>query len=208
MTWTPPTLETARLVLRPITEADADAVFAACSNPKLTEYTLFEEHISPAASLAFIRTYVLPNYEQGLPDPFGVAFKDDPGRLIGCAGGRWNTQANYCVEFGYWIAEPFWGRGYATEAVRALVAYLFESLSPERIQAHTMGPNAASGRVLEKAGLRYEGTLRSALFHRGRFWDMRMYAVLRDEVMGPSGRQVALPGGDDETIQDWKTPDG
>jgi [ribosomal protein S5]-alanine N-acetyltransferase len=160
MKWTPPTLETARLVLRPITDADADAVFAGCSNPRVTEFTLFETHTTPE---------------------FAVALKYDPGRLIGCAGGRWNTQANQCVEFGYWLAEPFWGKGIATEAVRGLVPYLFDALSPERVQAHVMGPNLASARVLEKAGMTYEGTLRSAILRRGRFWDMKMYSILRAE---------------------------
>ena len=181
MKWTPPTLETPRLVLRPITEADADAVFAACSNPRVTEHTLFETHASRDASVAFIRTYALPNYDQGVPDPLAVALKDDPARLIGCLGGRWNTQANQCVEFGYWVAEPFWGKGIATEAARAVVPYLFDALSAERVQAHCMAPNAASGRVLEKAGLTYEGTLRSAILRRGRFWDIKMYSILRAE---------------------------
>ena len=53
-----------------------------------------------------------------------------------------------------------------------------------RLQAHAMAENAASARVLEKIGLAYEGTHRSALFHRGRFWDRHSYAVLRAEWRG------------------------
>jgi len=189
MTWTPPTIETPRLVLRAVTEDDAAAIYAACSDPRLTEYTLFETHRTPDDSAAFVRAYALPNYEQGLPEPFAIALKDDPGRLVGCTGGRWNTQANQCVEFGYWVAVPFWGRGVATEAVRAVIPYLFEALGPERVQAHVMTPNAASARVLEKAGLTYEGTIRSAVLRRGRFWDIRMYSVLRGEwEAGRAGR--------------------
>jgi ribosomal-protein-alanine N-acetyltransferase len=189
MNWTPPTLETPRLILRAVTEDDAEAIYAACSDSRLTEYTLFETHGSRDATTTFIHNYAFPNYEQGLAEPFGIALKDDPDRLIGCTGGRWNTQANQCVEFGYWIAVPFWGRGIATEAIRALIPYLFETMAAERVQAHVMTPNMSSGRVLEKAGLTYEGTIRSAVLRRGRFWDIRMYSILRSEwEAGRAGR--------------------
>jgi ribosomal-protein-alanine N-acetyltransferase len=195
MTWTPPTLETPRLVLRPVTEADAEAIFAAASDPRVTEFTLFETHRSRADTATFLRTYAFPNYEQGVPDPFALALKDDPAALIGCLGGRWNTQANQCVEFGYWLAATHWGRGLATEAARAVIPYLFEALAPERVQAHCMAPNTASARVLEKAGLTYEGTLRSAILRRGRFWDIRMYSLLRGEWEAGRGKVATLPDG-------------
>jgi ribosomal-protein-alanine N-acetyltransferase len=181
MMWLPPTLETPRLVLRPVTENDTDAIFAACSNSRVTEHTLFETHRSPDDATAFVNAYARLNYENAVPDPLAIALKSEPTRLIGCTGGRWNTEANRCVEFGYWLAEPVWGMGIATEAVRALVPFLFESMTPERVQAHVMTPNVASARVLEKAGLTYEGTLRSAVLRRGRFWDIRMYSMIRSE---------------------------
>jgi ribosomal-protein-alanine N-acetyltransferase len=195
MTWTPPTLETARLVLRAVTEADAEAIFAAASDPRVTEYTLFETHRTRDDTQTFLRSYAFPNYEQCVPDPFALALKDDPATLIGCLGGRWNTQANQCVEFGYWLAAPHWGKGPATEAARAVIPYLFEEMSPERVQAHCMAPNVSSARVLEKAGLTYEGTLRSAILRRGRFWDIRMYAILRNEWQAGRGKAATPPDG-------------
>ena len=177
MNWLPPTLETPRLILRAMTMADVEAVFTACSNPRMTEHTLFETHLNRETSTAFVRDYVLRNYEDGIPDCFAIALKGEPAKLLGCAGGRWTeSRCNRCVEFGYWIAEPFWNQGYATEAVKMLVPYLFETLKPERVQAHVMAPNRASARVLEKAGLDYEGTLRKAVFRRGVYWDIKMYS--------------------------------
>jgi RimJ/RimL family protein N-acetyltransferase len=85
------------------------------------------------------------------------------------------------MEFGYWLAEPFWGRGLATEAVRALVGHIFAAYPVERVQAHYIEGNTASGRVLEKIGLRFEGIRRRALLHRERFWDLHCYAAVRGE---------------------------
>src|SRR4051812_5890271 len=84
-----PTLETARLILRPLAESDIDAIYKACSNPRMTEHTLFETHAHRDVSANFIRQYALPNYAQGIPDPFGIARKESPGEIIGCTGGRW-----------------------------------------------------------------------------------------------------------------------
>lgn len=177
-----PTLATPRLILRPVVEADVDAIFAACSNPRLTDYTIFETHQSRAESERFVQDYAFANYAEGIPDPFAIAWKDATEELIGCCGGRWTEgRCNRSVELGYWIAEPHWGRGVATEAVRALVPFLFEFLQPVRVQAHTIAENRASARVLEKVGMTYEGTLRQAHYRRGRHWDVSMYSVLRCE---------------------------
>ncbi|CAN5582178.1 N/A [soil metagenome] len=175
-----PTLETPRLILRPITESDIDAIYNACSNPKMTEHTLFETHLNRDVTVNFLKQYVMPNYAAGIPDPFGIALKDSPHILIGCTGGRWTeSRCNASVELGYWIAEPHWNHGYATEAVKALIPYLFETLEPVRIQAHCMAPNVASARVLEKAGMTFEGLLRQAFCRRGVHWDIKMYSVLK-----------------------------
>lgn len=183
MTWTPPTLLGDRLLLRAVRESDIDALFEHCSNLRMTEYTIFETHTNRETSAAFVQTYALPNYEKQIADPFAIALKDDPDRLIGCCGGRWTeTKCNRSLEVGYWIAEAHWGQGLATEAVKLLVPFVFDQYHPERVQAHVMGPNQASGRVLEKAGFQYEGTLRRAVYRRGNYWDIRMYSILAGEL--------------------------
>lgn len=175
------TLHSPRLVLRPIVEADIDAVFAACSNPRVTAYTVFETHRTRAESEAFIRECLTVKSPDGKVH-FAIARRETPGPLIGmCGARRIEDRCNSAVEFGYWLAEECWNQGYATEAVRVLVPFLFEHYGAERVQAHTFAENAASARVLEKAGLSCEGTLRRAMYRRGRYWDVRMYSMLRDE---------------------------
>jgi ribosomal-protein-alanine N-acetyltransferase len=62
-----------------------------------------------------------------------------------------------------------------------VIDYAFGKFEVERIQAHTMAENSASTRVLEKLGMVKEGTARSALLHRGRFWDLHYFSILRGE---------------------------
>jgi ribosomal-protein-alanine N-acetyltransferase len=173
-------LETDRLRLRPFDLVDASALFVIASNPKVTRYTIWEAHRTVDDSRAFIGDYVRGRYLEGVPDPYAIELKSG-GELIGAAGCYWASQTNRCMECGYWLAEPFWGRGLATEAARALIQHVFASYEVERVQAHFIEGNATSGRVLEKAGLRFEGVGRRALFHRGRFWDIHNYAALRGE---------------------------
>ena len=85
------------------------------------------------------------------------------------------------MELGYWLAEPFWGKGYTVEACRAVLNFAFAEYVPERMQARVIDGNTASERVLTKLGFRHEGMLRRSLLRRGKFEDVRMYSLLRDE---------------------------
>ena len=85
------------------------------------------------------------------------------------------------ASLGYWCAVSHWGRGYATEAVRAVIDYGFRDLALNRVHADCHGDNPASRRVLEKAGLTYEGRLRQHSFRLGRFADKLQFGILRSE---------------------------
>ena len=102
------------------------------------------------------------------------------GEAIGSVGLSPMTDvARFTAELGYWLGEPFWGRGLATEALRRFTEYAFESFSFERLEAWIFASNPASGRVLEKAGYEREATLKSSAFKEGRFLDCHVYARLR-----------------------------
>lgn len=178
----PPTFETARLILRPLTLADAPAVFEACRDPRVTEYTSFDTHQSLDTAVTFIRDIALPKYAEGVPDPLGIAWKHAPERVIGCTGARPSARGDGILDAGYWIAVPEWGKGVATEAFTRLVRWVFETRPVHRVQSFVFPGNAASERVLAKAGFRYEGTLRQVHFRRGRWEDEKQFGLLRDEV--------------------------
>ena len=90
-------------------------------------------------------------------------------------------QSSY--EVGYRIYRPQdRGKGYMSEAVSLLVAFLFGTRPVDRIQATTLPGNVASQKVLEKCGFQFEGVMRKAIFHQGRSQDLRLYALVRDDA--------------------------
>ena len=181
VTWRPPILRTERLVLRPYEEADAPRLFPHARNANSTRFTLWDHHRSLDDTLNFVRDYARSRYAEGVPEPLAIALKDAPEQPIGSAGCYWASQPHRCAELGYWLAEPFWGRGIAAEACRALLSFAFAHLKPRRIQARVIEGNAASIRVLQKLGFQFEGTLRSATLRRGQFENVHFYSLLDDD---------------------------
>lgn len=112
-------------------------------------------------------------------DTFAFAITVDD-KVIGSIGAfRQDNIHSRTAEMGYYIAEECWGKGIATEAVKQLCAYVFENSDIIRIFAEPFAYNAASCRVQEKAGFRYEGTLRSNAVKNGKVIDMKMFALLK-----------------------------
>jgi ribosomal-protein-alanine N-acetyltransferase len=178
----PPVLRTERLELRPLTPADAPAMAAYAADPELSALMTWEPHRSAADSLAFIEGLVLPAYAKGVPRAWGICLGAG-GPLIGSMGLDWVSEPNRCMSLGYVLARAQWGKGYATEAGRAVVAWAFPALGLERLQADCSTENASSAKVLKKIGLKYEGTLRAYARLKGRQHDMELYA--RTKADGP-----------------------
>ena len=171
-----PTLETARLRLRPFSVADAPDV----------------QRLAGAREIAATTLTVPHPYEDGLAEQWiathGPAFTEGKsltlavtelasGVLVGAVGLAL-TPRDHRAELGYWIGVPYWGRGYATEAARAIVEHGFRVLGLHRIMARHMAHNLASGRVMQKIGMTREGVLREHVFKWGRYEDLVVYALL------------------------------
>jgi len=103
------------------------------------------------------------------------------GRLIGNCGLRRAAPGSLVADIGHELAPAEWGRGYATEAARAIVAFGFGTLRLHRIAAACVADNVASAHVLEKIGLRREGRLCEVARYKGRWWDELVYGILADE---------------------------
>jgi ribosomal-protein-alanine N-acetyltransferase len=179
--WRPPTLTTTRLTLRPFSEVDAAPLFECARNPNVTRYTLWDAHKSIYETQTFVRDYALLRYREGMAEPYAITLTHDQ-KPIGSCGCFWASQPNRSMELGYWIAEPYWGRGLAVEACQVLLSHVFREYAPIRIQARVIAGNSASSRVLEKLGFRFEGTLRSALLRREKFEDLLIYSLLNEET--------------------------
>ena len=115
-------------------------------------------------------------------DTFAFAIIVD-NKVVGSIGVfRQENIHRQTAELGYYVAEEYWGRGIMTEAVKKICEYVFCKSDILRIYAEPFAYNAASCRVLEKAGFQYEGTLRSNAVKNGKVIDMKMYSLLKTEM--------------------------
>jgi ribosomal-protein-alanine N-acetyltransferase len=175
-----PALQTPRLTLRRMRSDDAEAMHAYASDPEVARHMLWDPHESLRDSENFLR-FVRERYSRG--DPAGWGIEDrETGRFIGSCGIQAWSPENARAELGYVLAREHWGRGIMTEAVSAVVGFGFERIGFNRLEARCLDGNAASARVLEKAGMTYEGTSRSSHLIAGHFRDLHHYAVLRDDL--------------------------
>ena len=118
---------------------------------------------------------------QGKTVVFGMHLKRE-GTLAGTIGLREIDAEHAQAELGFWVAVDCWRQGYATEAARAVTNFGFEQLGLNRIYAHHMVRNPASGRVLAKIGMKREGLLRQRVRKWGVFEDVVLMALLRGDL--------------------------
>ncbi len=172
-----PTLETERLWLRKLRPDDKTAIFAYASDPQVTEHTHWYTHEKLIESMVFINS-VMQDYDMGDVAPWAIVHKADR-KLIGTGGfNQWNTRQKR-AEIGYAIARPYWGQGYTTEAVKAMIAFGFRRMQLCRIQTRCLTANVASARVMEKAGMHFEGVLRQYAQVKGKQVDLKLYAIVK-----------------------------
>lgn len=170
-----PTLETARLRLRPYSEADIAELLPLIGTPEVAATTLRIAHpYSEQDARAFLEM------AKQLDKIWLTITLCSDGRQIGGIGLRVDQQHQH-AELGYWLGVPYWRQGYATEAAREMLRYGFEELRLHRIFASHFKHNPASGNVLKKIGMRYEGCQREHLRKWDQFVDSELYGVLRRE---------------------------
>jgi ribosomal-protein-alanine N-acetyltransferase len=174
-----PELVTERLLLRPFTLADAPVVQRMAGDKDIASVTVNIPHpYEDGMAEKWIGTH-RPGFESGKEAVFAIV-RRECGTLIGAIELTINREHER-AELGYWIGKPYWGNGYCTEAAREVVKYGFDELRLTRIQATHFVRNPASGRVMQKIGMTYEGCLRQYLKKWDAFEDLKMYAILRTE---------------------------
>lgn len=176
-----PSLTTERLVLRGYTAEDAPALQALASDRRIAATTLNIPHpYPPDGALQFI----LNDHERrARGEGFGFAItRRDDGALLGGIGLR--LQRSLQAEMGYWVGVPYWGQGYTSEAARRLIAFGFDELGLNRIYASYFGNNPASARVMQKAGMIYEGAMKGHILKWGEYLDLGFYGILRSDYEG------------------------
>ena len=181
-----PEIRTERLFLRGFTAADAPRIQALAGEREVASGTLTIPH----------------PYEDGMAEiwiagqaeawdakqMFTLAMTTGADGLVGAVGLRLVPEHRR-AELGYWIGVPYWNRGYATEASAGVLEYGFTELSLNRIVARHYQRNPASGRVLEKLGMRHEGTQRQHVVRWDQLEDLECYAILESEWRGQAAER-------------------
>ena len=151
---TVPVLDTPHLRLRALRGEDAPAIYAYAHDAAVARFVSWPRHRSLDDATAFLK-YAAEAVASGRELQWALARRDDDA-LVGAAGVRLQ---GHRVELGYVIAQPHWGRGYATEAATRIVEWAFGNPGIVRVWAYCHVDNGASARVLEKAGMVREGRL-------------------------------------------------
>ena len=168
-------LETERLILRAFELADAPDVQRLAGDRAVAAGTLTIPHPYPDG----VAEEWIASHDGRDTAPFAIERKED-GALLGAVG--LDVEPDHArAELGYWVGKPYWGHGYATEAARAVVRYAFDNLNLHRVYAYHFVDNPASGRVLQKIGMTYEGRRRQHTVKWGALLDSESYAILRDD---------------------------
>jgi [ribosomal protein S5]-alanine N-acetyltransferase len=171
-----PILQTDRLTLRLIDMQDAQALFEITSDENITEYTyMITLHASIDDTEKWIER-ILNQYEKDGVIPF-VVVDTHTHEILGCCF-AWYLAKHARMDVGYFYKKSSWGKGFATEALQALIQFLCTSTNCVRIEATCDPKNKASAKVLEKAGMIYEGLLRNFVCVRNLPEDRKIYAFI------------------------------
>ena len=170
--------ETERLIIRRFTSEDAKDVYECCNDFEVVKTTLgmpwpyTEEMAESWISKQPKRE------ESGLSYEFAICFKENPDKIIGCVSLMDINSRAKRGEMGYWVARKYWKQGIATEAAKVMLNFGFNKLGLHSIIARYFDINPASGRVMEKCGMTYVGTIREHEYRFDTYYNVGYYEML------------------------------
>ena len=174
------TIETDRLILRKIKIEDIPIAYDNWCKSDNNKYVLYEKHENIDVTKKLFKTWI-DLYDDPKTFRWMVELKENHN-LYGIIDVS-NKFIKYgTCEIGYCYAEKYWNKGYGTEALKAVIQYLFEKCDADTICAEHMEKNIASGRVMQKAGMKFDGRTRSRVVDKnGKRNDLLCYSILKDE---------------------------
>ena len=174
-------IETPRLILRPFTMADAPAMFDNwASDPEVTKYVTWPAHSSIEITRMVLRDWV-DGYDH--PDRYNwaITLKEEGDRPVGNISAVHVYEKTDSIEIGYCMGRGWWGKGIMAEALTAVIDFFMEQVGTNRILARHDTNNPNSGKVMKRAGMSYEGTLRQSGRNNQGIVDLAYYSILKTE---------------------------
>lgn len=176
-----PVIETERLVLRKLKMDDAADLFAYASDPAVPRFMPWEAHKTKEETNEFIR-FILDGYENQRKLTWAIELKGT-GKMIGTIDFvKWLPKHGR-AEIAYALSRKYWGKAYMPEAAKALIAFGFNSMELNKIEASILLENIQSRSVLEKIGMSFEGVARQHFKLRNEFVDLAMFSLLKSEYL-------------------------
>lgn len=175
-------LETERLILRRFTAEDAEAAYRNWTgDAEVCKYMRWQAHQNVEETRRVFSNWVTA---YGNPSFYlwAIILKGS-NKPIGSLSLTVVNELDACADVGYCIGREYWGLGYATEALKAVICFAFEEVGFNRIETYHSIQNPASGRVMQKAGMRFEGLARQKYKSNLGYEDSNQYAILRDDYI-------------------------
>ncbi len=169
-----PVIETERIILRPLTVGDAEDVFEWAGDERVAEYMIYPCHKNIEVTEEWLKSLEFLENEY----TWGFVRKSD-GKLIGSGGIRFRTAEN-AWSFGYNFRYDCWGHGYATETAKRMIKYVVENHNAKKFVAEHAVDNTASGRVIEKCGLVFDGYSEYTKFDGSKSFRSKVYQMKLD----------------------------
>ncbi|MGE7625367.1 GNAT family N-acetyltransferase [Viridibacillus sp. NPDC096237] len=175
-----PIIETKRLILRQVTTEDAEDLFTYLSDKDVVKHMGLEPFKTVNDVWDEIRWYD-SIFKEGTGIRWGITLKDS-GKVIGSCGFLNMLTKHYRTEVGFELSKDYWGKGIASEALEAVVKYGYQHFQLERIEALIEPNNLPSQKLVEKQGFKREGLLRHYEFTCGKFDDLYMYSIIKEDL--------------------------
>ena len=174
-------IETKRLILRKFVSEDAGAMYKNwASDDEVTKYLTWPTHPNIDVSKFVIKDWV-KSYSDEKYYQWAIVQKENGDEPIGSISAVYINEDISMVHIGYCIGRAWWHQGITSEAMKAVIDFFFEEVGVNRIEARHDSRNPNSGRVMEKCGMKYEGTMRSADRNNQGICDACYYALLKAE---------------------------
>ena len=174
-------IETERLLLRPFRMEDAESFYDNwASDPEVTRFLSWPTHTGVDLTSNYLENMVLPNYEKPGFFDWGIELKAKH-ELIGDISVVMLDEVISAAELGWVLSRRYWGQGIMPEAARAVSGFLFTRVGMNRVWARHDVNNPKSGRVMQKLGMKHEGTMRQAAKNNQGTVDVEVYGMLRAE---------------------------
>ena len=174
-------IETERLILRKFVLSDSKAMYKNwASDTEVTKYLMWPAHKNMETSEEVTKEWV-DSYSKNDFYQWAIVFKEESDFPIGCIGVTHMDKDVSMVHIGYCIGRKWWHKGITSEALKAIIDFLFNIVEAQRIESRHDPKNRNSGEVMKKCGMTYEGTLRNSDWNNQGICDACYYSILKSE---------------------------